>query len=98
MSTPPHVGGFNKYHLDVTMEPRVWLQLIQRSSVDWNEDHAPRLGAALAFYTILSVSPLVIPLVAAAAIVFSKSCAEVHLLSKVQGMAGTEGREAGSRG
>ena len=78
----------------MTMEPRVWLQLVQRSFEDWNEDDAPRLGAALAFYTILSVSPLVILLVAAAAIVFSKSSAEVHLLSQVQGMAGTEGREA----
>ena len=58
------------------MEPRVWLQLVQRSFEDWNEDDAPRLGAALAFYTILSVSPLVILLVAAAAIVFSKSSAD----------------------
>ena len=37
----------------------IWSMLIQTFSA-WNEHEAPRLGAALAFYTILSLAPLVI--------------------------------------
>lgn len=29
-----------------------WVGLLRQSFTDWNEDNAPRLGAALAFYTI----------------------------------------------
>jgi hypothetical protein len=38
---------------------KIWSMLRQTFSA-WNEHEAPRLGAALAFYTILSLAPLVI--------------------------------------
>ncbi len=78
----------------MTMDSRVWFELLRRTYVEWNDDDATRLGAALAFYTILSISPLVILAVAAAALVCSRSTAEFHLLNQVQRIAGSEGREA----
>jgi membrane protein len=60
----------------------------------WNRHEAPRLGAALAFYTILSLSPLVILVVAVAGLIFSRSAAQTHLLSQVQAMIGPEGGKA----
>jgi BON domain/Virulence factor BrkB len=76
------------------MTPRIWCELLKQSLADWNEDDAPRLGASLAFYTILSMSPLVILGVAVASLVFSRSSAQAHLLARVQVTIGTEGREA----
>src|SRR4051794_38334031 len=37
---------------------------------EWNKDEAPRLGAALSFYTMLSLAPLLILLIAVAGLVF----------------------------
>src|SRR5688500_11457679 len=37
-----------------------WWPLFTRTLADWWEDKAPRLGAALAFYTVLSLAPLLV--------------------------------------
>ena len=68
--------------------------LLRRSFDDWNDDNAPRLGAALAFYTILSISPLVILVVAIVSLVFDRSNAQAHLLSQVQSLVGPDGKNA----
>ncbi len=70
------------------------LPLLKSSFTDWNSDNAPRLGAALAFYTILSISPLVILVVAIVSLVFDRSSAQAHLLSQVQSLVGPDGRAA----
>jgi membrane protein len=69
-------------------------RLLKRSFSDWSDDNAPRLGAALAFYTILSISPLVILVLAIVSLVFDRSSAQGHLLSQVQSTVGPEGRDA----
>jgi membrane protein len=38
--------------------------LIKKTFSDWSEDKAPRLGAALAFYAIFSIPPLILLVVA----------------------------------
>ncbi len=75
-------------------ELRLIVSLLQRSFHDWNEDNAPRLGAALAFYTILSISPLVIFVVAIVSLFLDRSSAQSHLLAQVQSTIGPEGRSA----
>ncbi len=76
------------------MNSTTLIALLRRSFADWNEDDAPRLGAALAFYTILSISPLVILVVAIVSIIFDRSSAQGHLLDQVQSLMGPEGRDA----
>jgi hypothetical protein len=88
------VGGANQKFRDHLMTLRIWVEILNQSVTYWNEDNAPRLGASLAFYTILSMSPLMILVVAAASLVFSRSGAQDQLLARVQATAGTEGREA----
>src|SRR3984957_7333351 len=68
--------------------------LLKKTFSAWNTHEAPRLGAALAFYTILSLSPLVIIVVALAGLIFSRSTAQAHILSQVQGMIGSDGAKA----
>ena len=68
--------------------------LLKQSFSDWNEDNAPRLGAALAFYTILSISPLVIFAITIVSVVFDRASAQQHLLAQVQSLAGKDGRDA----
>jgi membrane protein len=76
------------------MSTKDLLSILKTTFAAWNRHEAPRLGAALAFYTILSLSPLVIIVVALAGVIFSRSTAQAHILSQVQGMIGVEGGKA----
>ncbi|MEO8130159.1 MAG: YihY/virulence factor BrkB family protein [Bryobacteraceae bacterium] len=71
----------------------IWSLLKQTFSA-WNEHEAPRLGAALAFYTILSLAPLVILVIAILALVYGHSTAQNQLLGQVESTIGQQGAEA----
>ncbi|HEX4167332.1 MAG TPA: YihY/virulence factor BrkB family protein [Bryobacteraceae bacterium] len=63
-------------------------ELVKTTALKWNAHNAPRLGAALAYYTLLSVAPLLVLIVAICGLVLEKSAAEHQLLAQVQQMAG----------
>ena len=52
------------------------------------DDNAPRLGAAVAFYTLLSLAPVIVIAVALAAVVYGRDAAEGRLASEIGGVAG----------
>ena len=58
---------------------------------DWWEDNAPRLGAALAFYTVFSLSPLLIIAVAIAGLFFGQDAAQGHIVAQIEGLIGDDG-------
>jgi membrane protein len=70
-----------------------WWPVLRQTLMAWNQHDAPRLGAALAFYTILSLAPLVILVVAVVAIVFGHSTAQDQILAQVRQMIGPQGAE-----
>ena len=59
---------------------------LRRTAENWMAHDAPRLGASLAFYTILSMSPLVLLAVAIAALVFDRASAQKDFSSLSKGM------------
>src|SRR5579862_2243252 len=76
------------------MDVKGSVSLFRRAFDDWNKHNVTRFGAALAFYTIVSISPLVILILAIVSLVFNKNAAEAQLLAKVQELVGTQGRES----
>ena len=72
----------------------LWLKALarvfQKASSDWTDDNAPRLGAAVAFYTLLSLAPVIVIAVAVAAVIFGQDAAQGRLAWEIQGMAGPE--------
>src|SRR4051812_16554654 len=68
--------------------------LASRSFDDWNRHNAPRMGAALAFYTVASISPLVILVLGIVSLVVNKHAAEAKLLDEVQSLVGPQARES----
>ena len=70
------------------MGPKVIFELVRDTFKDWSEDKAARLGAALAYYTIFSIGPLLIIVVAIASIVFAD--AQAQIVSRIQGVVGKE--------
>ena len=66
--------------------PRVFRQ----ASSEWINDNAPRLGASVAFYTLLSLAPVIVLAVAVAAVVYGQEAAQGRFASEIQGVAGPE--------
>ncbi len=60
----------------------------------WLEHNAASLGAALAFYTLFSVAPILIIAVAIAGYVFGASHAQSQVLAQLQGLIGPAGATA----
>jgi membrane protein len=69
-------------------------ELLVKTWSEFNKDQAPRLGAALAYYTILSLAPLLILMIAIAGLVFGREAAQGQLFGEIQGMVGKDGAEA----
>jgi membrane protein len=61
---------------------------------EWNADQAPRLGAALAYYTVLSLAPLLLLLIALAGLVFGEEAATGQLMAQIRDLVGPEGAQA----
>jgi len=58
---------------------------------NWQNDRAPRLGAALAYYIALSLAPTLVILLAISSSAFGARAAEGRLVSEIQGLVGYEG-------
>ena len=68
--------------------------LIRAAVRNWQNDRAPRMGAALAYYIALSLAPTVLILLAIAGLAFGAQATEGRLVSQIQGLVGYEGAKA----
>ena len=70
------------------------LRLVRDTAAAWQEDKAPRLGAALAFYTALSLAPLVLVVLAVAGLAFGEAAVQGELEWQARDMVGPHGAAA----
>jgi membrane protein len=66
-------------------------EVLKQTFQDWSDDKAPRLGAALAFYTVFSIAPLFVIVIAIAGLWFDKSVAQEQVLGQLSSLLGEEG-------
>src|SRR5688572_441056 len=59
----------------------------------FDQDHPWQLAAALSYYTVLSLAPLVLVSVSIAGLIFGRDAVEGHLVSELRGLIGTAGAE-----
>jgi len=76
------------------MKTQKILQLLALTFSRWNDHDAPRLGAALAYYTLLSIAPLLIIAITICAVVFGQSSTERQVLDQARSLVGTDGANA----
>ncbi|MDZ7961097.1 MAG: YihY/virulence factor BrkB family protein [Aulosira sp. DedQUE10] len=67
--------------------------LFQETFKEWQEDKASRLAAALAYYTIFAIAPLLIIVIAIAGAVFGEEAARGEIVRQIQGLVGRQGAE-----
>ncbi len=74
--------------------PRVLWALLTQTFAEWSDDNALRLGAALAYYTIFSLAPLLIVVIAIGGLVFGREAAQGQIIGQISGLIGREGAQA----
>jgi membrane protein len=59
----------------------------------WKEDRASRLSAALAYYTIFSLAPLLVIVIAITGLIWDADVVRPQLLNQIQGLVGADGAD-----
>jgi len=70
----------------------VW-ELIKQTAASWSEINAPRLGASLAFYTLLSIAPLLVVCIGIAGMIFGAKAAQDQISAQIGNVVGWQNAE-----
>src|SRR5437660_7591183 len=70
------------------MWPKSFFRMLRDTVYDWIEDKAPTLGAALAYYSVFSIAPLVILAIAIAGLVFGEQAAQGAIEDEIKDTVG----------
>jgi len=71
-----------------------WWGLIKQVATSWRTDNVPSMGAALAYYTLFSLAPLLLIVVSVSGLVFGEDAARGEIKSQLHGLMGDGGAEA----
>jgi membrane protein len=72
---------------------RIW-QLLKETAQAWDEDNVSRLAASLAYYTLLSIAPLVVLSVAVAGLALGQAAAREHIAGELGAIVGASAGSA----
>jgi membrane protein len=68
--------------------------LLTEALREWYEDRAPRLGAALAYYTVFALAPSLILIIAMAGLLLGQEAAQGQIVGEIQELVGRRAAEA----
>ncbi len=71
-----------------------FIDLVKKTFKEWSEDKASRLAAALAYYTVFSIPPLLVVAIGIAALFTDRALIESQLVGQAGSLMGTQGSEA----
>ena len=71
-----------------------YFAIFKKAASNWMEDNVPRLAAALAFYTLLSMAPLLVISVKVIAVFFGKDIASHQVQEQLNNLVGSVGQQA----
>jgi membrane protein len=70
------------------MNPKEILPILKETASEWMEDQAQSLGAALAYYTVFSLAPLLLIAIAIAGFFFGREAAQGQIFDQLRGLLG----------
>ncbi|HVZ30475.1 MAG TPA: YihY/virulence factor BrkB family protein [Asticcacaulis sp.] len=68
--------------------------ILRETMREWNDDKVPRLGAALAFYSMLSVGPLLLIVISVASAAFQHDQVANYMFDEIRRLVGQPGADA----
>ena len=72
---------------------QIWT-LVKAAFSSWRDDYAPSMGAALAYYTMFSIAPLLLIVISTAGLVFGEEAVRGEIFGQLQGLMGDQGAKA----
>ena len=69
-------------------------RLMRQSLADWRADFAPSMGAALSFYTLFSLAPVIVITIAVAGLIFAHDAVQGQVFAQLQDLLGATGAAA----
>jgi membrane protein len=69
---------------------KTFWEILRQTHKEWSEDNAARLAAALAYYTVLSVAPLLVLAVSVVGLVFGKDAARGQVAGELATIVGPQ--------
>ena len=78
-------------------EPRSgaeWWALVKRAVAAWIDDYAPSMGAALSYYTIFSLAPLLLIVISIAGLFFGADAVRGEIFGQLRGLMGDDAAKA----
>jgi membrane protein len=76
------------------MSPSQAWTIARQAVTAWNNDYAPSMGAALSYYTLFSIAPLILIVVAIAGFAFGDEAARGEIFEQLAGLVGPQGAQA----
>lgn len=65
---------------------RKLLNVLKDAAMSFAGDNAPRLGAALAYYTVFSIAPLILITITLAGVMFGEEAARGEVFARMRGL------------
>ena len=67
-----------------------WWDMIKASFAAWVDDYAPSMGAALSYYTVFSLAPLLLIVISVAGLIFGADAVQGAVFSQINGLMGAD--------
>ena len=67
-----------------------WWTLVKDTATAWIDDYAPSMGAALSYYTIFSMAPMLLIVISVAGMVFGAEAARGEIFGQLRGLMGAD--------
>jgi membrane protein len=71
-----------------------WIRIAGNALASWSNDQAPSKGAALAYYSMFSIAPLLFLIIAVAGLVFGEAAVRGMVFEQIASLMGQNGAEA----
>ncbi len=71
-----------------------WLKLVKTAGSAWVADYAPSMGAALSYYSVFSMAPLLLVVISIAGLLFGEDAVRGEVFGQLQSLLGADAAKA----
>lgn len=75
------------------MHIKLAITLFRKAGAAWIDDFAPSMGAAISYYTVFSLAPLLVIVIAIAGAVFGRDAVTGQIVAQLSGLIGKDGAQ-----
>jgi membrane protein len=89
-----HTGSRRKRARNDRMTPDRLRAVLKETFAGWWNDNVPRMGAALAYYTLFALAPILIVVIAVGGMAFGAAAVRGEIVAQIQDLVGQDGAQA----